>query len=80
MQCWDCSTTETLRVRSVPRAGLCHWLSAWWWVGVGVVSVCPWTPRMLLTPDMRETECGLSSVRPEGILRESVLLKVSWLA
>lgn len=28
---WDCSTTETLRVRNVPRAGLWQWLSAWWW-------------------------------------------------
>lgn len=44
MQCWDCSTTETLRVRSVPRAGLCHWLSAWWWEMV-------WSPSVLGPPE-----------------------------
>lgn len=30
MQCWYCSRTETLRVRGVPQARLCHLLSAWW--------------------------------------------------
>lgn len=49
MQCWDCSTTETLRVR---RQGRALPLALGLVVGAGVGSVCPWTPRMLLTPDM----------------------------
>lgn len=39
MLCWDCTLTETLRVRNVPRAGLCHCLSAWWWELVWALSM-----------------------------------------
>lgn len=42
MQCWDCSTTDTLRVRSVPRGRLYHLLSAWWWELVWALS---WDPQ-----------------------------------
>lgn len=49
MLCWDCTMTETLRVRNVPRQGsaIAFLLGDGSWCGF-----CPWTPRILLPPGM----------------------------
>lgn len=78
MQCWDCSTTETLRVRSVPQ-GRALPLAFSLVVGAGVGSVLgpPECCCLQTWGRCEKTECGFSSVEAEGIQRGSVLLKVS---